>query len=223
VSDAPEPLAPPFPAFQKVDLAAWDRREHFSIYEGWDFPYINIGVEIDVTRLLTFSRSRGLSSYLALVHVAHQTARDLVNFRYRIVDGVPVLLDDMCLSFTYMPEGSELFINVCMAWQDDLCAFHDEARVRALAQGDDVGVAALRGRWDMIRYSGLPWLQYTHVVRTIARSGVDSAPKMTWGKYFERDGRMLVTFSVQVHHGLMDGYHLGTFYERLQRNIDQLA
>jgi len=216
-------LAPPIPSFTKIDPASWDRREHYAIYEGWDFPYINIGVNIDVTRLLDYTREHGLSSYLALVHTAHRTALGLVDFRYRIVDGAPVLLDHMDLSFTYMPPGSELFIIVCIDYVDHLATFHRKAQERALAQGRDVGVAALRGRWDLVRYSALPWVQYTHMVRTIARSGVDSAPKMTWGKYFAQGERMLVPFSVQVHHGLMDGYHLGRFFDTLQSNIDALG
>ena len=66
-------------------------------------------------------------------------------------------------------------------------------------------------------------MQYTHFVRTIARSGVDSNPKMSWGKYFQQNGRVLTPFSVQVHHGLMDGFHIGRFYETLQTHIDLLG
>ena len=34
---------------------------------------------------------------------------------------------------------------------------------------------------------------------------------------------MLVPFSVQVHHGLMDGFHVGRYFNELQRYIDGLA
>ncbi len=53
--------------------------------------------------------------------------------------------------------------------------------------------------------------------------GVDSNPKVTWGKYFKQDDRVLMPFSVQVHHGLMDGLHVGRYFEMLQRYIDELT
>ena len=72
-------------------------------------------------------------------------------------------------------------------------------------------------------YSAIPWIQYTHFARTIARCGVDSNPKISWGKYFKQEGRTLVPFSVQVHHGLMDGLYVGRYFEELQQCIDGLA
>ena len=208
---------------KKIDVATWDRGTYFSFYTTLDFPYINIGAHVDVTNLLDFAHAQGLSSYLTLIHAAHQTAHEIVNFRYRIVDGDPVLLDKMGLTYTYMPAGSELFINVCVEYVEDLREFHATAQARARAQGADVGFGALSDRRDLIVYSAIPWLQYTHFVRTIARSGVDSNPKMSWGKYFHQDGRVLTPFSVQVHHGLMDGFHIGRFYEALQTRIDALG
>ena len=88
-------------------------------------------------------------------------------------------------------------------------------------QGRDPGFAAHGGRHDLIYYSAIPWIRYTHFVRTIATLGVDSSPKMSWGKYLEQDGRTLVPFSVQVHHGLMDGFHVGKYYEEIQRSLDE--
>ena len=58
-------------------------------------------------------------------------------------------------------------------------------------------------------------------MRTIGALGVDSSPKISWGKYFEQGGRTLVPFSVQVHHGLMDGYHVGRYYGEVQRLLDE--
>ena len=48
-------------------------------------------------------------------------------------------------------------------------------------------------------------------VRTIKEDGVDCNPKMSFGKYIKKDGRVLIPFSSQTHHGLTDGYHVGCF------------
>ena len=41
-------------------------------------------------------------------------------------------------------------------------------------------------------------------------------PLFDWGKFYERDGRVLLPFSVQVHHSFVDGIHIGQFAEILQ-------
>jgi chloramphenicol O-acetyltransferase type A len=208
---------------QFIDMETWGRKDYFNTYLGTDFPYINIGANLDVTGLLRFSRSRGLSSYLTLVFTAHQTAESIVNFRYRICDGKPVVNERMFLSFTHLSPGRDLFINVTLDPPQDLLEFHDRAREQVARQGTDLGLVELRDRLDIIMYSAIPWIQYTHFVRTLVKAGVDSNPKVSWGKYFEQAGRTLVPFSVQVHHGLMDGLHVGRYFEELQRRIAEMA
>jgi chloramphenicol O-acetyltransferase type A len=207
---------------QYIDINTWDRREYFQIYVGIDFPYINIGANIDVTNLLAFSANWGVSSYIAMVFFAHRTAQAIENFRYRIVDGKPAINESMRPSFTYIPEGRELFINVTLDFVDDILRFHENAKAQIAAQGTDPGWRNLLGKHDIIAYSAIPWIQYTHFVRTIARLGVDSNPKISWGKYFDQGDRVLMPFSVQVHHGLMDGIHVGRYFEELQRVVEEL-
>jgi chloramphenicol O-acetyltransferase type A len=206
---------------RQIDIDSWDRREYFTNYLGKGFPYINIGASIDITKLLAFCKKNDLSSYLTLIHAAHRTANTIENFKYRIQDGMPMICDNMGLTFTYIPEGSELFINVTVDFNEDLDVFHRTTQEQIARQGTEAGFTAQRGRLDLIYYSAIPWIQYTHLVRTIGTLGVDSSPKISWGKYFEQSGRTLVPFSVQVHHGLMDGYHVGRYYEEVQCLLDE--
>ncbi|OFV80602.1 MAG: hypothetical protein A2W26_06605 [Acidobacteria bacterium RBG_16_64_8] len=206
-----------------IDIDTWDRKEYFEVYSGTDFPYINIGANIDVTNLLTFANDKVISFYLTMVFVAHRTAEAIEHFRYRIKEGRPIINEHMCPSFTYIPQGRDLFIIVTLEFVDDILEFHDRAQARITAQGTDLGLRDLFDRYDIIKYSALPWIQYTHFVRTVRKLGVDSNPKMSWGKYFRQAGRVLMPFSVQVHHGLMDGLHVGRYFEELQRSIDGLA
>lgn len=206
-----------------IDMETWDRREYFEAYLDMDLPYINIGANVDVTNLMAHARRTGLSSYLTLVFLAHQTAESIVNFRYRIADGRPMVNERMSLTFTHVPDGRELFINVAVDPPDDLLGFHAAARAEIARQGTIPGVKEMQGRLDIISYSVIPWIQYTHFVRTIAKAGVDSNPKMSWGRFFTEGDRTMVPFSVQVHHGLMDGIHIGMYFEALSRRIEELA
>ena len=46
-------------------------------------------------------------------------------------------------------------------------------------------------------------------------------PLFDWGKYIERDGKVLLPFSVQAHHSFVDGLHVGRLAEAIQDYLDQ--
>ena len=154
-----------------------------------------------------------------MVHVAHMTALSIENFLYRIQGDAPVKLETMLATFTHLPSEDALFINVTPPFSEDPIEFNRLAKDQIQRQGT---APCFGTRLDNIVYSTIPWIQYTHFVRTVARAGVDSNPKISWGKYFKRDGRTLTPFSVQVHHGLMDGQHVGRYFEQLQARIHRL-
>ena len=44
----------------------------------------------------------------------------------------------------------------------------------------------------------------------------NATPLFDWGKYYEKNGRIMIPISVQVHHSFVDGMHVGQFVDRLQ-------
>lgn len=55
---------------------------------------------------------------------------------------------------------------------------------------------------------------------TVDLDPVDSVPRFAWGKFFE-DGEFLrMPLSVQAHHALMDGIHMGSFHAKVQDYLD---
>ncbi|MEA3288025.1 MAG: CatA-like O-acetyltransferase [Candidatus Marinimicrobia bacterium] len=48
----------------------------------------------------------------------------------------------------------------------------------------------------------------------------DSVPKIVFGKHEKRDGRVLMPISVEVHHSLLDGFHVGLYFKGFQQSIN---
>ena len=191
----------------------------FLSYLGTDFPYINLGCRVDVTGLLDYVHREGLSFYFAMIWLANRTADSIVNFRWRFSGREVYEFSHNTPVLTHLPRGSEQFVMVEAPDCADLPDF-----CRALRRRADAAVPGERldatGRQDIISYSCIPWIDYTHFIRTVKQIGVDCNPKMSWGKYTAEGGRTTMNFSVQVHHGLMDGYHVGLFFQRLQQELD---
>ena len=64
----------------------------------------------------------------------------------------------------------------------------------------------------------MPWLTYTHISHTNSGKKDNATPLFDWGKYYEKDGKIVMPVSVQAHHSFVDGIHIGQFVDRL-RNI----
>ncbi len=44
----------------------------------------------------------------------------------------------------------------------------------------------------------------------------DSVPKIAFGKFIRENDRTLLPISVEVHHALVDGLHVGQYLNRLE-------
>ena len=73
---------------------------------------------------------------------------------------------------------------------------------------------------NLIRYSVLPWFDFTSISHARDFSGADSAPRITFGKITEADGRRTMPVSIHAHHSLADGLHVAQFVERFQYSLD---
>lgn len=203
-----------------IDLETWDRKALFKNYFGTDFPYIILGANIDVTNLYNYTKQNSISFYFGMVYAANEIANRIKNFRYRFADGKPYLIDSNQAILTHMQPGSEFFVLVETERADTMIDFCRQTAGKAAQKFENNGWGGLRNQADAIIYSTIPWVQFTFVVRTVAKGGIDCAPRITWGKYVTTDGRLMMPFSLQVHHGLMDGYHVGMYFQQLQEYLD---
>jgi chloramphenicol O-acetyltransferase type A len=69
---------------------------------------------------------------------------------------------------------------------------------------------------NLIRFSTLPWLDFSSVSHARDFSKDDSAPRITFGKITDANGRRTMPISIHVHHALTDGMHVAQFVDHLQ-------
>jgi chloramphenicol O-acetyltransferase type A len=74
-------------------------------------------------------------------------------------------------------------------------------------------------RDDLIHYSVIPWIAFTSFTHAKKYNTRDSIPKIVFGKYCDDSGVAKMPVSVEVHHALMDGIHVGEFFEIFQKHL----
>jgi chloramphenicol O-acetyltransferase type A len=205
-----------------IDLEEWKRKEHFEFFYRMDYPQFNICMNLDIKKYLTFTKGRGISFYYAMIYAVTDVVNQMDDFKYRIRDGKVVLHDKIHPSFTYMDDAhnNELFKLITVDFTDDIVDFEKMAKEASQTQKDYFGLDKLVGRDDLIYITCIPWVSFTHISHTITINRNDSVPKISWGKYYADGDKVLLPFSVQVNHALIDGFQIGQLVERLQKYLD---
>lgn len=203
---------------QKINLETWERRAAFDLFKNFTEPYHGVCLRIDCTATYRYARQHNLSVFLSLLHRSLVAAHRVENFRTRIVEGIVWRYDQIHAgSAVGRPNGTIGFGHYQFHQH-----LHDFVREAA------VELDRVRGREDiehypeanLIRYSVLPWFDFTSIshARNLARE--DSAPRITFGKITESDGRHSMPVSIHAHHALVDGMHVAQFVENFQQALD---
>jgi chloramphenicol O-acetyltransferase type A len=205
-----------------IEIENWKRKEHFMFFSRMDYPQFNICMDIDVTNFLTFTKSKNLSFYYSMIYASTSVVNLIEDFRYRIRDGKVVLHDKIHPSFTDMnsDKNNDLFKMVTVDLEGDITGFVKKAKEVNASQKEYFRFDKLAGRDDLIYITCVPWISFTHISHTITLNRNDSVPRISWGKYYNAGNRILLPFSVQVNHALLDGFHIGKYINDLQSYIN---
>ena len=75
-------------------------------------------------------------------------------------------------------------------------------------------------RLDTIHDSSFPWHKLTGLTHSRNFKYLDSVPKITFGKMYSIGNEFKLPIAINVHHGLMDGFHIAKFLEVFQDLLD---
>lgn len=206
---------------RRLDLDAWPRREHFEFFRDYDQPFFNVCAEVDVSVVARRCRaSGGPSFFLATLHASLAAANAVEEFRTRI-RGDEVVVHEVVHGGSTVLLPGDRFAFAYFDWDPDFERFARGARrvldavrkrPRALDDRPD--------RDDLLYYSVLPWISFTSFAHARKSRPGDSVPKVVFGRYHGAEGAERMPVSVEVHHALVDGLHVGRFLERFQARLD---
>jgi chloramphenicol O-acetyltransferase type A len=173
---------------------------------------------VDCTETYTYAKQHGLSVFLSLLHRSLVAAHRVENFRTRIAEG-------SVWRYEQIHGGSAVgrangTIGFGHYWfRPGIADFVREASIELdrVRQRDDIERFP---EINVIRYSVLPWFDFTSISHARDFSREDSAPRITFGKITEADGRRTMPVSIHVHHALVDGLHVAQFVEEFQHCLD---
>src|SRR6266403_3225954 len=202
-----------------LDLANWSRRQLFEFFIGYTNPYFNVCTSVDVTRLLALVRERpGVKFSLAIHYFALRIANEIEPFRYRLKEE-EVFVCDVVNGGTTVLLPNESFTYAYFDYQRDFEKFMTDMGKAVDEVRTGTGALKPTMRDDVIYHTTLPWISFTSFAHARTRGRGDSIPRIVFGKFTKENERLLLPISVEVHHALMDGLHVGRFLNRLEEAL----
>ncbi len=204
------------------------RRDRFEFFESFENPLINICHELEVEDFRPHCKEQGYPVFHFFLYCLCQALTQVENFRYRIYGGEVIKIDRPMGSYTVI-NGEDLFNYTRFEFEDDLDQFIRQslvARDQALAAPGLVNTGIDLTERELKNYvflTSLPWLRFTSIEHPVFRFKSADIPSISWGKFTpDKEGFLRIPFSVQAHHGFVDGHHINLLGETLRENIKRL-
>ena len=206
-----------------IDFKTWPRYQHYLFFKDYEMPRFNMTFPLDVTNLYNVGKAKGYRFYFSLMHLVIMTLNQIENFRYRLENGKVSDQPIEYVSFTDLMEEKNLFKMVFTKFNLDYPTFEKTALESSQKQGELLIQMDKEATLNTIYVTSFPWARFTHFTHATKLSATDSVPRISWSQYLEENGKKLLNFSVEVHHGLVDGYHVGLLINQLQKRLNEFC
>lgn len=205
---------------RNINLETWSRRDHFRLFSTFNHPHFSMCVNVDVTAFYPFVKRKGYSFTVSMVYVISRASNAITEFRHRIRGeqvveheivnpGFAILADDNLFSFCTI-EYIEDFPEFAVRAAKSIAYVKTHPNLENDPEKDDV-----------LYMSPMPWVSFTSFTHPMQLHPADSIPRFAWGKYFKERDTLKMPLGVQGHHAVIDGIHMGRFYEKVQDHLFQ--
>lgn len=202
-----------------VDMSRDPRREQFSYFSSLADPYVGVTCQVDITAMMERIRRGDAPFFLSFTYEILAAANAVPELRRRI-EGEQVVEYGSCrCSCTVAkPDGAYSYCTLdgALPWEE----FLKTGREALEAAKNGGTMAEEEGHDEFFFVSCVPWLRYTDMVQPVP-SPAYSNVRLSWGKWTEENGRTTLPVTILAHHALVDGIHIGRFYEELERRVSK--
>lgn len=202
-----------------IDIEKHPRKDIYKMFKEYENPYFSLTTEIDITEIFQYATESKLSLFKILLFATVKVINDIPELKQRLrVDSI-VEHDMVHPSFTVINDDN--VFNFCTVnYNKEFEVFY-----RSLEKEIDniktlQSLQVVPDRDDLVYITCLPWVSFTQIGHPVRIKGADSVPRIAWGKYKKENGNIFLPYNMQVHHSLVDGYHLALFFKEFETLVN---
>lgn len=202
-----------------------NRRDRFEFFNSMENPLINVTFKLTVPDFREFCKKEGYPPFHFLLYAVFASLMKVENFRYRIYQGEVIRTDKLIPTYTVLNQHNVLNFTR-FEHCDDLKTFIERslASKEISSKSQELLYAASayseRELKDYVFITSLPWLDFSSIQHPVYKYKSADIPSIAWGM-FRPEGKeeLSMSFSIQAHHGFVDGYHFHLLAEEIKNQI----
>ena len=208
--------------YKTIDLNKWNRRNLFQFYIDEMRIVMSLTVDIDVTNLKAYSKRIDIGFYSLMLWVVSKVINSHDEFKYGWnKQGKLIQWDYVSPSYTDFHSEDENFVKMVTEYSDNLFEFCNKVKTDIEWHKNDSAVLKYQPL-NFFDVSCLPWVIYKHFDVHVFDEGKFLAPVVSWGKYEQESGKLMMPLTMNIHHAVADGFHLSRFFNEVQDLINTL-
>lgn len=197
---------------KKIDLENYARRPLLEAFQDREVPFLSVTVTVDITEFKHWVDQHQLRFFIPISFLIAKAVNAIPELRHRLIKGELFECERVDPGYTVLlPDRTFSFCDSHYFEDFETYRLHAEARIRSVQVHPDWST---HEKHSLFFITNLPWFTFTSITHPYSK-GYSSIPIISIGKYFHNNGRLSIPIAIQVHHALVDGFHLGEFYEHL--------
>ncbi len=204
---------------QELDIENWNRKEHFHFFSQFDDPYFAVTLDFDVTIAYKHAKEKQISFFAMYLHACMKAINSVENFKYRIHENKVIIHDTIHASATILREDNTFGCSF-IHYDEDFNKFNSNFEAEKRRIETTTNLFPEQNTDDCIYCSAMTWFNFSGHKEPLFGVKKESVPKLAFGKYVEKNSKLVMPVAIAVNHALVDGYHVGLFVDAYQKALN---
>ena len=210
-------------SFTPLDLQTWNRGQMFYYFAKMAPTGYSLTVDVDVTHMRAVLKNAGMKFFPAYLWLVTKCLNQQIEFKVAEKNGQLGYYNTLTPFYATFHDDDKTFSLMWTNFDDDFCIFHQNYLENQQKHGQQHGVLSQAGQLppeNAYTVSCVPWIPFKHFAVHSYENKAYYFPSVESGKFYEKDGKILMPLSMTCHHATTDGYHIDQFLQAFQHCAD---
>jgi chloramphenicol O-acetyltransferase type A len=203
----------------EINLQNYARKGMFDVFANKQIPVFSTTFTLDITHFKKSIANQKLKFFITISHVLSCVVNNIPAFKHRIIEGKLFEFDVIHPGYTVLLQDQQTFSFCASTFNVDFNTYYQGALLDIEKVLTTIDVSN-NDKNHLFFITAIPWFSFTSFSHPYDPEN-GAIPIITLGKYYAENGQLKLPLSIQVHHGVIDGVHVGQFYEQLQTLLNQ--
>lgn len=207
--------------YQKVDMTHWERKEHYLYYTEKLNIELNMTANIDISGLKKFCKGNSYRIYPMLISIFTKVVNEIENMRMFTSEGDLYIWDNVVPNYTIFHDDDKTFSDCWSVYCADMQRQYQAIICDMDKHKNNKGIKAKdKQPANFFCISCVPWVNFTGYSGRVTNGRPQFFPIITIGKFIDNGINVIMPVSITIAHAVCDGYHIGLFFDKLQKEAD---